>query len=273
MTSGTPLPIIARIDAYLDQVPRSASRTEQVGPFTLFVADPRGWPYYARPTIGSGHISAEDVRRAVERQLELGVPAAIEAVAETAPDLHAACIDAGLVLHEHPLLVHHDPIAVPVPDGIRIRRLEPEDPALAASHVVAQLGFGAAGTAVGATGPVERDQGLRDRAPEADDFVRERVAAGRTVVVVAEDEHGVLATGAHNPVGDTTEIVGVATLPSARRQGLGAAITDTLVADAFRRGVTMVLLSAGSDDVARVYERVGFRRVATALAAEPAPNS
>ncbi|HKE50438.1 MAG TPA: GNAT family N-acetyltransferase, partial [Actinomycetes bacterium] len=30
-----------------------------------------------------------------------------------------------------------------------------------------------------------------------------------------------------------------------------------------------VFLSAGSDDVARIYERVGFQRIATACIAEP----
>jgi predicted GNAT family acetyltransferase len=67
-----------------------------------------------------------------------------------------------------------------------------------------------------------------------------------------------------------TEIVGVATLPAARRRGLGAAITAALVADAQQRGVDVIFLSAGSEAVARIYERVGFRRIATACIAERA---
>jgi ribosomal protein S18 acetylase RimI-like enzyme len=263
------LPIIERIDAYLDQAPRAASTIEEVGPFSLFVGEPNGWSYYARPRIpASATITADDVLHLLARQRELGVPETIEAVSETAPTLRTACLDAGLTVHDLPLLVHHDPIALPVPAGIRLRRLEADDAAVAASQVVAQLGFTHAGTALGTTSATDRDTQLKSRDPRVDDFFRSRISSGHTVVVVAEDEHGVLATGAHNPRGDTTEIVGVATLPSARRRGLGAAITDTLVADAFRRGVTFVLLSAGGDDVARIYERVGFRRVATALAAE-----
>ena len=55
------------------------------------------------------------------------------------------------------------------------------------------------------------------------------MAAGLTITVVAEDDDGVEAVGTHQPVGGVTEIVGVATLPSARRRGLGAAVTAALV--------------------------------------------
>ena len=94
--------------------------------------------------------------------------------------------------------------------------------------------------------------------------VRERMAAGLTVTIVAEDDDGVLAVGSHQPVAGVTEVVGVGTLPSARRRGLGAAVTAALVADARRAGAEIVFLSAGSDDIARVYGRLGFERVGTA---------
>lgn len=259
---------IARIDRYLDQVPRSAARTEEIGPFTLFVGEPDGWPYYARPSLGRGEpIRPSHVRAVVARQRELDVPLAVEALTATSPCLAEACAKAGMRVHLMPLLVHRRAVPTPVPDGIRIRRLESTDPALAASHVVAQLGFAAPGANAGKDGAAERDARAAKRAAGADDFVRARVAAGQSVTIVAEDEGGVVATGAHIPVGDATEIVGVATLPAYRRQGLGAAVTSALVADALRRGVPLVLLSAGGGEVARVYERVGFERVGTALAA------
>ncbi|MGH3928591.1 MAG: GNAT family N-acetyltransferase, partial [Pseudonocardiaceae bacterium] len=80
----------------------------------------------------------------------------------------------------------------------------------------------------------------------------------------------VLCAGQHQPVGTVSEIVGVGTLPTARRRGLGLAVTTTLVADARSRGMRTIFLSAGDDDVARIYTRLGFRRCATALIAEPA---
>jgi predicted GNAT family acetyltransferase len=94
-------------------------------------------------------------------------------------------------------------------------------------------------------------------------FVRERLRAGRTVTAIAELDGGPVAVGSHQPIADVTEVVGVATLPAFRRRGIGATITAALVADARQRGVDLILLSAGSDEVARVYATVGFERVGT----------
>ncbi|MGH7904881.1 MAG: GNAT family N-acetyltransferase [Candidatus Dormibacteraceae bacterium] len=65
------------------------------------------------------------------------------------------------------------------------------------------------------------------------------------------------------------EVVGVATLPFARRRGLAGALTAKLVQHAFGAGVRSVPLSAQSEAVSKVYARAGFRRVGTAHAAEP----
>jgi predicted GNAT family acetyltransferase len=91
--------------------------------------------------------------------------------------------------------------------------------------------------------------------------------AGLTVAAAARVSGVLASVGWHQPLDGASEIVGVATLPAFRRRGLGAAVTGTLVADALERGVETVFLSADDDDVARVYERVGFRRVGTACGA------
>lgn len=66
--------LLERIDAYLDEVPRRGPvRAEPIGPFTLFVTEGPGWPYYARPTIGATGFSEEDALRVRERQRELGI--------------------------------------------------------------------------------------------------------------------------------------------------------------------------------------------------------
>ena len=60
----------------------------------------------------------------------------------------------------------------------------------------------------------------------------------------------------------------MATLPSARRRGLAAALTALLVSEMQAVGVRTVFLSADSEDVARVYRRIGFTDVGTACIVE-----
>jgi N-acetylglutamate synthase-like GNAT family acetyltransferase len=60
----------------------------------------------------------------------------------------------------------------------------------------------------------------------------------------------------------------VATLPSARRHGLGAGVTAALLADARSLGLQTVFITAPSAPVARVYEQVGFARVGIGWVAE-----
>ena len=90
------------------------------------------------------------------------------------------------------------------------------------------------------------------------------LAAGRCVTFGAFDAELGAVGGTHNPRGDVTEIAGVAVLPAHRRRGIAGHLTWALAADAADAGVRTVFMSAGSDDVARVYEGVGFQRVATA---------
>ena len=102
-------------------------------------------------------------------------------------------------------------------------------------------------------------------------MLRERLATGRTVMMVAVENGVPVAVGSHQPVDvdgtEVSEVVGVATLPRLRARGLGAGMASALVAHA-RETADLVFLTAGDDDVARVYERVGFARLATSGAAE-----
>ena len=58
-------------------------------------------------------------------------------------------------------------------------------------------------------------------------------------------------------------------LPAGRRRGLGAAVTHALAAHALARDAAVVFLSAADADAARIYTRLGFRRIGTAVIAEP----
>src|SRR3954463_10855766 len=77
------------IEAYYDTVPRAVATTEEVGPFTLFLAvEGMEWQFYARPRLACTQaFTADDVRRVLERQVELGRPRSIEWVDPGTPSL------------------------------------------------------------------------------------------------------------------------------------------------------------------------------------------
>lgn len=265
------LELLRRIDAYLDAVPRPSSRVETVGPFTLFMQRLAGWPYYARPTPGAGTITAADVEAVRARQRELGAPEEFEWIHELAPGLERAARESGLEVARHPLM-HLEPgaaVTAVVPAGAEVRLAVPEDD-LAALHAVAMLAFANPGTGVGTPGHAEVEEIARDVEPGLLELVRDRMRGGLSVTAVASLEGRPVAIGSHNPIGAATEIVGVGTLPAFRRRGLGAAVTAALVRDALERGATTILLSAGDEEIARLYARAGFRTVGTAGAAAPA---
>jgi ribosomal protein S18 acetylase RimI-like enzyme len=64
-------------------------------------------------------------------------------------------------------------------------------------------------------------------------------------------------------------VMSVGTLPAARRRGIGTAVTGRLVEHAREHGAELVFLSAADDGVARLYERLGFRRIGTACFGHP----
>ncbi|WP_028064394.1 GNAT family N-acetyltransferase [Solirubrobacter soli] len=256
--------MLPELERYYDAAPRFAARVEEVGPFSLFVGT-GPWKYYVRPRLGLEHTyTADEVRAALARKRELGQPESLEWVHETTPSLLAAARDAALDVLEAPLMVldRGSWRAPEPPPGVTLRVLDADDrEALTISRAVQDVGFGAEGTSAGPEGRGERDAAVNDKGL---DWLVERTRAGLTVTAVAEGEFGIVAAGAHQPVEGVTEVVGIATLPIVRRQGIGGALTGALVEDAIARGVETVFLSAGSEDIARVYGRLGFKRVGTA---------
>ena len=94
-------------------------------------------------------------------------------------------------------------------------------------------------------------------------------------MMVAVENGEPVAVGSHQPVDidgtEVSEVVG-------RRHPAAAARSRAGRGDGLRAGrarpetADMVFLAAGDDDVARVYERVGFARLATSAVADPAPG-
>lgn len=262
--------LLRHIDGYLDAVPRSVARAEAVGALTLFVNEGPGWRYYARPTADAGPVSAEDIALARERQKQRGHPQAFEWIVELNPEMATAAQAVGLTTLEHPLMVleEEDPAPIEPPDGVQIRLVEPTGD-VATTMALAELGFASPGTGASDVGPAALPEAVSKLEATTIAFVRERIAGGYILSAVATAGGVPVATGAHNPVGLITELVGIATLPSHRRRGIAAALTSFLVQDARERGVGTIFLSADSPEVARIYERAGFRTCGTAGAAEP----
>lgn len=255
--------VFVRLERFYDALPRPYARVEDFGGLVLFVREGEGWPYYARPRIGADTPSAADITAARQRQRDLGLPEAFEWVHETTPDLLAVARSAGLDVLLAPLLVLEQAALVPdLPvQGGTIRFLDPASPDFAAevfaARSVAQHAFAGAPAAKVSAAQIEAD---RQRLATSDYYL----------TVVDSPTEGILATGTLMRVGDVAEIAGVATLPAARGRGYASQLTASLARRALTEGVDLVFLSAGDDDVARLYTKVGFRRVGTACIAEPA---
>ena len=270
--------VIERIDAFCDVVPRRRARADEFGPLVLFVPTGPGWPYYARPRRGPRPpVTAADVRAVRARQRELIIPESFEWIEQVAPEMAAAASEAGLDVHRHPLMVlsasspdRPPAVGAVLPPGVTVRAVPAEDAELDRVWAVPAVAFGHPGTAAGEAGVQERDKIAADYDGGTIQMLRERLRSGQSVVAAAFGPDGPLAAGSYQAVDGVAEITGVCVLPSARRQGLGAAVTALLARDALDRGVTTVFLSASDDAVARVYARIGFREVGLAMIAEPA---
>jgi GNAT superfamily N-acetyltransferase len=247
--------LLENLEAFYDAVPRPLSDAHERGPLTLFVSRV-GWPYYARPTPGAVHVDESDVRAILELAEELDVPRTLEWLHETTPSLTEAARAAGLQVREAPLLVLEDTVADVPAAAVQVDMLRPDDPRLADAWAAVHAGF---------SGTDEKDP--EPVAPWLADLIRDELMCFAGAFA---SDGAAVGGGSYQTRGSVCELVGIATLPSWRRKGVGAALTRRLAEDATARGVTTVFLSAGDDTVARVYERVGFRRVATACIAEPA---
>ncbi|MEO8182955.1 MAG: GNAT family N-acetyltransferase [Deltaproteobacteria bacterium] len=269
--------LFERIEAFYDAVPRLRARAEAFGRFVLFVSNGPSHPYYARPVLGgTAPASPEDIAAVRARQRELGLPQAFEWTSELTPWLLPSMEAAGLSVLHAPLLVL-DPRRLPDPDELAAEPVRLLDPAsarfsedLSMRRAVAAVSFRSPGTQAGKAGAAERDLALQPPSPASLELETQAIVRLQAAHAVLESANGVLASGSYQRTAGVCEIVGVATLPNARRRGLGAAVTAALSRHAITTGAELVFLSAGSEEIARVYARVGFRRIGTACIAEPA---
>jgi ribosomal protein S18 acetylase RimI-like enzyme len=266
--------IIKRIDAYCDTQPRERAHAEEHGPLVLFVPVGPGFPYYARPRAGEhGPVTAAGIRAVMARQRALKLPESFEWIEHSAPEMAPAAAEAGLRVHKHPMLVLETLVAPPpLPPTTSVRIMEPDDQELLQAWAVPGVAFAHPGSEIGRAGVVERDKLAADHDPASIDVVRERLRAGRSVLATVAGPNGPLASGSYQHAGGVAEITGIGVLPASRRRGLGAAVTHALAAHALARNTPTVFLSAADSGAARIYTRLGFREIGTAMIAE-APDA
>ncbi|MEM7032990.1 MAG: GNAT family N-acetyltransferase [Chloroflexota bacterium] len=90
---------------------------------------------------------------------------------------------------------------------------------------------------------------------------------GDTVFVLARLDGEPVCTGSLMPPHNgLAEIAGIATRPEYRRRGIATKLTESLLDVAFEQGTDLALLTAADERAGRVYQRLGFQPVATALA-------
>lgn len=251
---STATTVLDTLERYYDTVPRAVATPEECGPFTIFAPTPATtWNFYARPRLGSdAAITADDVRRVLARQAELGLERNLEWVDEVTPSLLPAVTEVvGDRVDRYPLLVRRpDPSVVEL---VETTLMTPDHPDLAAVVGAVAASFG----------------GHDDPEPGTLVAQRELIADGRLIMVGGYDAEGrVVGGGTAAPRGEVAELMGIGVIPRARRAGLGSAITQGLVRAALDAGVTTLFLSAGSDGAASIYRRVGFEDVGTACILE-----
>ncbi|WP_164702277.1 GNAT family N-acetyltransferase [Modestobacter sp. KNN46-3] len=267
--------LLDRIERYFALAPLTDARVHSVGALQVPIGPPE-WPHPARPRPGfQGEVAVDDVRAAIALQERAGLPASLEWLGDRCRGLATVARAAGLVVDELPLLVADDPVEVLLPSEVRLYLVGADDPRLGLYQRLAALAFATPAGAPADDAPRDTPEVARDdpgpAAVPPTEVLRDRVASGSTVMMVAVEDGEPVAIGSHQPVQvdgtEISEVVGVATLPRFRGRGLGAGLTSALVEHA-RQTADLVFLSAGDDDVARVYERAGFARVATSCVAE-----
>jgi ribosomal protein S18 acetylase RimI-like enzyme len=249
---------LSSFQQYLRQAAATAYEAVHLPGFTLFLhaTNDRVHLNYAIPdTDWAGHASSSipALCRAFETR---GRVPRFEFVEEVSPLLPKTLVAGGF--HEEyrgPAMacVRADHTSAPDVSGLVIDRVSdgsPED-ALRAMATTQAKGFGAA-----------EDWRASD-ADVAD--LRGFLASGQGFIGRIDGDVVCVSQLAASHDG-IAELVGVATLPAFRRRGLATAVTGAATAAAYECGVDAVCLSAGDEESARMYERVGYRTVATMLA-------
>jgi GNAT superfamily N-acetyltransferase len=255
-----------RLEDYMRRAAGSGRETVEIPPFVIFLdpVDPLRFFNYAHPleTL-SGDFESLFSRLtgplAAVRALFVSrqrIPR-FEYVEEFVPDLAAVLTAAGFAQEgRYPLLVC-DPQsyrAAPLVRGLTVHPINTNSPSsdLRDFVVVERQGFGHRAA----------EEATEDDCEELRDAIRQ---GGLAFLARLNDRPAGVAS-CTAPLDGLTELTSITTLPAFRRLGIATAITATAAQAAFAHGVQAVFLTAGDAQAGRVYQRVGFRPHATALA-------
>lgn len=254
---GSNMVPIARLQAYLRYSASQVYEAVPLPPFTLFLHRTYSSPHrnYAIPdqAVGKEQMQAlvelEKAFTGRDRQPRF------EFIEEFAPELPAVLRAAGWSEE------HRGPLMICTPDsyraaqpvaGLTIVEVSSTSPIV---DVLENMDVNGRGFYAQATPPTEA---------EAEEF-RRILTTSRAFTARLHGEP--VGAGAFTvPHDGLTEIVGIATLEEYRRRGIASALTAHATRAAFSMGVDVAFLGAADVQASRVYEHVGFRRVATILA-------
>ena len=231
---------VHKLQAFLRAVAVPGRDTRRVGPFEAYLdlADELKYLNYAIPDDNADPSGTEiDALRAAFRERER-LPR-LEWIAEAAPLVAGALRAAGMREELATPLMACTPAELRVPDiEVEITQVSPAD-ALAVRNLQ-RVAFGE---------------------PPASELAE----APKRVVCARVDGELCSAAAWTQVVDGVSEVAGVATAEPFRGRGLAGALSAAAARRAFDEGAAMCVLSPGDETAQRVYERAGFRRVATVL--------
>ena len=229
-------------------------------PYTCFLNpdDTSPWSNYAIPDEPIEGDQQAALGRLVAVFQERGCQPRFEFIEEFAPQLAPALRDYGFTEEMRAILMVCTPATYqPAPSLVDVTVAEID---LASTAPLAPIQ--AAMTTQRRSFGSEEASAVDER--EADQF---RLRFRSTRLFGATVDGRMVSAGSLQPTHDgITEIAGIATIPSFRRQGIATLLTAHAVQAAFDQGLDVVFLTAGSVEAGRVYERVGFRAVGSGLA-------
>jgi GNAT superfamily N-acetyltransferase len=252
MGSQSGLALLERIQAQMRVVARRQYEAVAVPPFTLFFHDTDPLPYFNYaipdgPGAASGDLTAPLDRLEVEFHARRRVPR-FEFVEACAPRLAAALEMHGFTMENRAQLMicpRGKERAAPPVSGLDVSTL---DSATALEEFAVFLDV------------QRRAFGLPSgRAPSDEEALNLRETLGDGFAFLARVAGEPVATAMIQPPHDgLTELVGVSTLETFRRRGIGGFLSRVALRAAFLRGVALAFLSAADARAGRVYEAAGF---------------